>query len=88
MAFELDDTPDVTEEDIEAAILAAVLENPGTSWTPIRSNVKGNATTKIAVRDRLIEEGQLVNTGKGQAFALWHPDDVDNEGGQTAMEGA
>jgi hypothetical protein len=78
MAFELDGTPDVTEADIEDGILAAVLANPGTSWTPVAKSVKGNATTKIAVRDWLIAEGRLVNTGKGQAFALWHPDDVED----------
>jgi AAA domain len=78
MAFELDDTPDVTEDDIEEGILAAALANPGTSWTPVRNIVKGNTTTSAAVRDRLIVEGRLLNRGKGQAFALWHPDDVDD----------
>jgi hypothetical protein len=47
--------------------------------------VKGNATTKLTVRDRLIGEGQLVNRGKGQAFALWHADD-DIPDDQTTIE--
>jgi putative DNA primase/helicase len=77
MAFELDDTPDVTEVDIEEGILAAAQANPGGSWTVVSKSVTGNATTKAAVRDRLIDEERLMNRGKGQAFALWHPDDVD-----------
>ena len=85
MAFELDDTPEQTEEDIEEAILAAVLKNPGTPWTPVRESVKGNGTTLMAVRDRLIGEGRLVNRGKGQAFALWHPDDVEDINDESRM---
>ena len=79
MAFELDDTPDVTEDDIEEGILAAVTANPGKSWTVVAKPVKGNAKTKAAVRDRLIAEGRLVNRGKGQAFALWLPDEVEDD---------
>jgi hypothetical protein len=73
-SFEIDETPDVTEEDIAAGILAAVFANPGASWNKVDSTVKGNATTKRQVRDRLIADGQLVNRGKGKAFAL-HPRD-------------
>jgi hypothetical protein len=76
MSFELDDTPDVTEDDIEAGILAAALANPGKSWAIVAKPVTGNAKTKADVRDRMLADGRLVNTGKGQAFALWHPDDV------------
>jgi hypothetical protein len=88
MSFELDDTPDVTEDDIEEAILASVLANPGKSWRVVGKPVKGNATVKKAVRDRLIAEGRLVNRGKGQAFALWQPDDVDepDELGQVCVQ--
>lgn len=78
MAFELDDTPDVTEDNIEQGILASVTANPGKSWAVVAKPVKGNAKTKAVIRDRLIAEGQLVNRGKGQAFALWHPDEVDD----------
>ncbi len=39
--------------------------------------VKGNTETKAVIRDRLIAEGRVLNRGKGQAFALWHSDDVD-----------
>jgi hypothetical protein len=79
MTFEMDDTPDVTEDDVEQGILAAVLANPGESWRTIAEPVKGNATTKAEVRDRLIREGLLVNRGTGRAFALWNPDDVEDD---------
>ena len=85
MTFELDDIPDQTEDDIEEAILAGARESPGGSWTTVAKGVKGNAETKKAVRERLIAEGLLVNTGMGQAFALWHPDDVDDLA-QTALD--
>ena len=74
-SFEIDDTPDVTEEDIAAGILAAVLANPGASWNKVDKAVKGNATTKREVRDRLVADGQLVNRGKGKTFALYPRDD-------------
>jgi hypothetical protein len=83
MTFELDETPDATEADIEETILASAQANPGASWAVVSKLVKGNTTAKAAVRDRLIAEGRLVNRGKGQAFALWHPDDV---GDQTTFE--
>jgi putative DNA primase/helicase len=70
-SFEIDETPDVTEEDIAAGILAAVLANPGASWNKVDPSVKGNATTKRQVRDRLFADGQLVNRGKGKKFELW-----------------
>jgi hypothetical protein len=79
MAFEMDDRADVTEDDIEEGILAAALANPGKPWRTIAEPVKGNATAKADVRNRLISEGRLVDRGKGQAFALWHPDDLDED---------
>jgi hypothetical protein len=85
MAFELDDTPDVTEEDIEEGILKSAQANPGAAWNVVSKPVKGNATVKAAVRDRLISEGRMVNRGKGQAFALWHPDDVDDTDEQSTL---
>src|SRR5262249_9163840 len=86
MAFELDDAPDVTEADIEEGILGAALANPGGSWPAAGKPVQGNASTKIAVRDRLIAEGRLVNRGKGQAFALYHLDDADEGDDQTTLD--
>jgi hypothetical protein len=86
MAFELDDTPDVTEDDIEEGVLSAARANPGASWTTIAKPVKGNAKTKATVRDRLIADERLLNRGKGQAFALWHPDDVDEPATDNAEE--
>jgi hypothetical protein len=83
MSYEIDDTPDATEEEIAAGILAAVLANPGASWRKADKAVTGNATQKRHVRDRLIADGHLVNRGKGKNFALWVgsdpelPDDSD-----------
>ncbi len=79
MSFEIDDTPDVTAADIEAGILEFAAANAGTPWNPVDKAVKGNAAMKRDIRDRLIADGQLVNRGKGKAFALWIVDDLDDE---------
>jgi hypothetical protein len=74
-SFELDDTPDVTEDEIVESVIAAVLANPGASWNVIDKATKGTAETKRQVRDRLISSGALVNRGKGKGFALFVADD-------------
>ena len=86
MTFERDDSPDVTEDDIEEGILTSVRADPGSSWTIIAKPVTGNAKLKAAVRDRLLAEGALVNRGRGQAYALWHAEDVSEEDDQTALD--
>jgi hypothetical protein len=74
--FELEDKPVVTEETIEADMLAAVRANPGASWTQTREQVTGKATDVAKVRDRLIATGQLVNTAaRPDRFNLWMADD-------------
>jgi hypothetical protein len=87
-SFELDETPDATEEDIAAGIVAAVLATPGTSWNKVDAAVKGNDTTKREVRDRMLADGQLVNRGKGRTFALWVGSDPELPDGleQTTFE--
>src|SRR5262245_31516431 len=72
MTFELDDTPDVTEDDIEEELLASAQANPGASWTVIAKSVKGNANTKINVRNRLLADGRLVNHSTRQEFGAGH----------------
>ena len=73
--FELEDAPSVTADTFRADILAAVAENPGQSWTKVREHVKGNATEAAAVRDRLIADGEVNNTGGKGQFCLWIAED-------------
>jgi hypothetical protein len=84
-SFEVDDTPDLTEEKIVEEIVAKVLANPGATWNSIDKATKGNADTKRKLRDRLIVTGQLVNRGKGKNFALWVAEDAQANG-QTSLE--
>ena len=75
--FTLEEREEVTDAVMIDRLLTAVREAAGNSWTNIRSNVKGcNGTALMAVRDRLLIEGQLVNaaTAEGQ-FKLWAADD-------------
>jgi hypothetical protein len=87
-SFEIDDTPDLTEEEIVEGIVAAVLANPGASWNTVDKATKGNAETKRQLRDRLIVSGELVNRGKGRRFALWAAEDAPEGAGaeQTTLE--
>ena len=40
-------------------------------------SVHGNATEAAAVRDRLIAEGEIVNSAREGQFKLWLPDDPE-----------
>jgi hypothetical protein len=64
--FEVDDTPELTDDDIGEAMLTAARENPGASWNKVETHVKDNAERKRQVRDLLLESGALVNRGHGQ----------------------
>jgi hypothetical protein len=73
--FRVDDTPETTDEDIAAGILAATRKTPGASWNSIDDAVQGKAERKRELRDRLLEDGQLVNVGGGLRFKLYAADD-------------
>jgi AAA domain len=72
--FELDDTPDTTDEAIGDQLLALVRESPGKSWNAYDDLLSGKAKRKRAVRDRLLEDGLLVNNGTAKAMRLFLPE--------------
>ena len=70
----------VTRERIWEDIADYVLRNGGTSWVRVREAVPGDDKTKVAVRDQMLDEGLLVDTGTTRKdgvrlFKLWHRDD-------------
>ncbi len=67
--FELDETPEVTDEDIRAAVLAEVEINPGCSAKALDGAGKGSRIRVRAARDALLNEGELVNHGGGARVA-------------------
>lgn len=74
--FEIEETPDRTEEDIAAEMLGFVAANPGTTWSPVQKKLKGTAATNVEIRDRLVADGALVNKGaakQGAAMKLYLP---------------
>lgn len=82
--FALEEREDLTEETIADAILLAVRENPGASWTQLRAlydqtgvrRIRGNEAEKARVRDRLLEGALLVNGARAAGqFRLWLADD-------------
>ena len=82
--YMIEEKPELTEETMLEALLAAVRANPGGSWSKIRDSrnadgtklVRGNLTELQALRDRLLETGVLVNGAtRDGAFQLWTADD-------------
>jgi hypothetical protein len=65
-SFELDETPEVTDEDIRAGVLAAVKAQPGCTAKALEQAVEGNAARIREMRDALLDEGELVNLGGGK----------------------
>lgn len=77
-SFTVEDRPEITEDTITDALVAAVTAMPGASWTKIRDHggVRGNDADKAKVRDRLIKAGDLINTATREGhFNLWLSDD-------------
>jgi len=54
-----------------------VLDHGGCGWNEVDRAVSGEATYKRRRRDAMLDDGLLVNTGRGQAFELWHRDDPE-----------
>jgi hypothetical protein len=76
--FELDETPETTDDELREKLVELVRDKPGGSWNTYEQPVGGNATRARRIRDALIEEGRLVNVGKGKAFELYLPEQVDS----------
>ena len=76
--FELEapepDRPERTWDGIEQY----VIEHPGSAWNAVEAAVKGTNSYKRRRRDQMLAEGVILNTGKGQAFELWHRDDPEH----------
>ena len=69
--FELDDTPELTDDDVAASILTAVREHPGASMRTVAEHARGRGTRQREIRDELLESGALVNVGEGSRFVLY-----------------
>ena len=60
-------------------------EAPGKSWNYYDERLQGKGKRKRVVRDRLLEEGRLVNAGTAKSMRLFLPEQVD-EPEQTTLE--
>ncbi len=58
---------------------------PGESWNAYDELLTGKAKKKRLVRDRLLEEGQLVNAGTTKAMRLFLPGQAD-ESAQATLD--
>ena len=84
-AFEVDDTPETTDDAIADQLLALVREAPGKSWNGYDELLQGKGKRKRLVRDQLLEDGRLVNAGTAKAMRLFLPEQVDTPA-QTTIE--
>jgi hypothetical protein len=71
--FEIDDTPETTDEEIADKLLELVRAAPGGSWNSYETLLSGQATRKRAVRDQLIADEKLINAGTEKAMRLFLP---------------
>jgi hypothetical protein len=78
-AFEVDDTPETTDEAIADQLLGLVRESPGKSWNGYDELLQGKGARKRVVRDQLLEDGRLVNLGTGKAMKLYLAEQVDTQ---------
>ena len=77
LTFELDETPDTTEDEIEEGLLASALANPGEGWRTIAKSVRGNARDEKRTFATGCSGSDLVNLGTGSAMRIHHADDVE-----------
>jgi hypothetical protein len=74
--YELDETPETTDEEIADKILELVGVQPGGSWNDYDPLITGKGKRKRIVRDQLFEDGRLVNAGSAKAMRLFLPSQV------------
>jgi putative DNA primase/helicase len=75
--FELDETPETTDDEIAEKLLGLVREAPGGSWNSYDALLAGQATRKRAIRDELLTDGRLVNEGTEKSMRLFLPAQTD-----------
>jgi hypothetical protein len=64
-SFELQERPELDDDTLAGLILEHVRRNPGTGWTKVEEATPGrNRQDRMAVRDRLLASGLLVNVAK------------------------
>jgi hypothetical protein len=74
-SFEVDDTPELTDDDVAESVLTAVREHGGASWRVVETPCRGRGERARVVRDQLLEAGRIVNSSKGGKFELYVADD-------------
>jgi hypothetical protein len=88
--FDVIEKPEqLTEEEIEELIEQGVRNLPGAAWKPVEDGLPGTRAQRTDARDRMLNEGRIVNLAKGEngtevllrkvengkAAALYLPDD-------------
>lgn len=75
--YELDETPETTDDEIADKLVELVGVQPGGSWNTYDPLITGKGKRKRIVRDQLLEDGLLVNTGSAKSMRLFLPSQVD-----------
>lgn len=74
--YELDETPETTDDEIADKLLELVGVQPGGSWNTYDPLITGKGKRKRIVRDQLLEDGLVVNTSPAKAMRLFLPSQV------------
>ncbi len=74
-SFELEEEGPSRPERVWEEIAAFVLAHGGCSMNDVEKGVTGEGSFLRQRRDWMLEDGVLVNLGKGRGFELWHRDD-------------
>src|SRR5262249_46261756 len=87
-SFELDETPETTDDAIADQLIGLVHEAPGKSWNAYDDLLTGKAKRKRIVRDQLLEDGRITNGGTTKSMKLFLAEQIDLEEQATFEENA
>jgi hypothetical protein len=70
--FAVETKDETTDEDVAERLLAAISDNPGTSWTRVEEATPGvQAQRRRQIRDRLFADREIVNIAKIDGADRW-----------------
>lgn len=78
-SFEVEEKVERTDEDIEGELLVYIANHPGTTWKPVRETLGVQIERITQIRDKMLADGRLVNTGSKTRLALYLSGTVDTQ---------
>jgi hypothetical protein len=76
--FEIDEKPENSDDEVRLSLLEAVEQNPGLAWGKLEAQVKGKGDRLRALRDLLLQEGEIVNLSTKPGKMALHRKGTEN----------